>query len=660
MLDTLSPHCLGSIVCCLDTLDLVCLLLTCRRLYTLKSMLWQRALPLVHRLDTVKCAVVRTTWIEGIRYEKPRKNERPYVEASNMLNPNLFDSSISHQLLVRTLDVASLKFFTKFDRDPLIPATVQRLSVGRANSQPQATPPATASTSSSFFKSLPSSLTSLRLIACPLAIAAGTLPVTLTTLKLRNYAHPLSFLASLPALTWLDITQYQLTLAVGDIPTTVHTLVMLGYMPQLDLSTVGIIPNSVTRLQLDCQSLTQRQQLPIGAIPSSVTRLDLLRLQAIPPNSIPSSVTTLRLNADLSQHKCSATLQPNSLPPSITSLDLGFRQVFQTNLFPAALKSLVINILVHAENTSIPAGFFPARLESLSMSWGSDRPCQIEPGAIPESVTWMDYNGVATLRANSFPSSLRSLTLHKAPSDISYLTHMDHLCLGSLLVANRYPIGTLPASLTSMDMRYDLFSEEIGNNGTPDAKVYMRLRSRQDQYHIPSSVTKLYLDIALLPAHFLPSTIRHLELYTRDSFNSEVLPANLETFILHYTTPINRACPIVLRDLPPTIHSLALFSNPHKLNDAKNTRYLSLDTSRKFPSIRTVVLGCETGRLPIALLRCFAVGTDIEHRYQVGDNRIVVFIRIMSPTTALLLSPQFRGGIIDLGVGAAPVLNLPL
>ncbi|KAF2074307.1 hypothetical protein CYY_004401 [Polysphondylium violaceum] len=175
---------------------------------------------------------------------------------------------------------------------------------------------------------LPNGLTSLILIFFnPTKLASGVIPSTVTFFHAPSLTNPIPI--SLSTTTKMRIRRMA-DLEENPIPSTIKDLVLHVYQPPL-----GSIPNSVTRLDLECGKLSP------GLIPTSVThlRLSLLNQEIDLTDLLPKSITTLILEKVIGK-----TWKKGEIPDSVTKLSImGVTRYYSEDAIPPSvvvLKSL--------------------------------------------------------------------------------------------------------------------------------------------------------------------------------------------------------------------------------------------------------------------------------------------------------------------------------
>lgn len=145
----------------------------------------------------------------------------------------------------------------------------------------------------------------------------------------------------------------------GSIP---NSVIILDCGPKLDTFNTNVIPDSVTTLLLTTREL-------IGVIPNSVTDLQLDA-----PNILPGVITTSVVSLSLTN----TNIIQNVIPPSVTALSLK-----TDNLTPGIIPNGVIRLkLIDWENPIV--GSIPDSVKYLDLSNNFNHP--IIPGLIPSNL----------------------------------------------------------------------------------------------------------------------------------------------------------------------------------------------------------------------------------------------------------------------------------
>ncbi|KAF2068916.1 hypothetical protein CYY_009761 [Polysphondylium violaceum] len=259
-------------------------------------------------------------------------------------------------------------------------------------------------------------------VCVSLGIARETsfFPQTLKSLTCR-YGTPFSHLAHLKVLKILSI--YPIKLEKGVLPPTLQKLHLSFYEHPLEADVLpphltilsmynfdhplcaNILPSSITRLSL----LAFNQPLFTNVLPSSLTDLDLTAFNK-PLNAfvLPSKLKTLYM-LKFNQ----PTLPQNSLPMSLTNLTIcGFKGSFDQCQPLDNLKSLKVDSLVPSLVTLLTN----IKKLDLCVNLHDDDPSGtcLYHTSIKNMCLQFTKTRVRTLYPNSFPSTLKYLTLFNA------------------------------------------------------------------------------------------------------------------------------------------------------------------------------------------------------------------------------------------------------
>ncbi len=270
----------------------------------------------------------------------------------------------------------------------------------------------------------------------------------------------------------------------GDIKRGVKYLIIQDiYNNPID---IGIIPNTVTHLQINPNPTGQFRELSSAIIPDSVIYLDLSQdcIINLKIGDLPNNLQYLKITHSPA---------PNVIPESVIHLVFNKEyyqkiQKIDKNVIPKNVKILEIK---KGFNTSIDIGIIPHGVKYLSFEHYNT---PIIPGAIPNSVTHIDFGRYFNkpLEIGAIPESVTHIIFRFKFNQPLYPgvipNNVTHLIFENGFDQKLY-IGSIPNSVVYLKLG-NCYNQQIDENVIPESVVYLILGNKFNQPILNNTIPK--------------------------------------------------------------------------------------------------------------------------------------------------------------------------
>ncbi|GAM19339.1 hypothetical protein SAMD00019534_025140, partial [Acytostelium subglobosum LB1] len=282
--------------------------------------------------------------------------------------------------------------------------------------------------------------------------------------------------------------------------------------------TQGILPSSLKSLYLGYYF---DQPLLPGMLPTSLTSLELGRNfnQELPPGVLPASLKVL-----IFERYClfNRPLVPGSLPDSLTRLEIG-------------------------ENFSHPiiAGTLPSSLTTLTLGMTKEDSL-VQSGQLPDSINTLCLGPGWTSGRIKYPQSLTSLKMSFWRGSFNKEYPLPPT-LQTLVINNNktIPSGTLPESITSLDLGYShesALTEGVLPSNIKMLKMGHLYKLKAKETVLPDGLTHLEID-RYRQLTYVPKRLEYLHIHEQSNakFGVKSLSSHIGTLSLRAEVPkLNR------------------------------------------------------------------------------------------------------------------------